>query len=90
MRTENTVTIPESSADADRGTVDLNEAARQLQLAIHDARVSFDCLGLDDLDRSHTFAITARTAIEAAEQILAASLTAGRVIEADMDHLAES
>ena len=28
--------------------VDLAEAARQLQQASHDARVAFDCIGLED------------------------------------------
>jgi hypothetical protein len=72
------------------GSVDLNEAARQLELAIHDARVSFDCTGLNDLDRAHTFAITARAAIDSAEGLLRAALTSRQVIQPDMDHLADS
>jgi hypothetical protein len=70
--------------------VDLNEAARQLELAIHDARVAFDCAGLGDLDRAHTFAITARVAIDSAEHLLRAALTARQVIEPDLEQLAES
>jgi hypothetical protein len=77
-------TIPASG----HGPVDLNEAARQLELAIHDARVSFDCAGLGNLDRAHTFAITARAAIDSAEHLLRAALTARQVIEPDMDQLA--
>jgi hypothetical protein len=70
------------------GRVDLTEAARQLELAIHDARVSFDCTGLGNLDRAHTFAITARAAIDSAEHLLRAALTARQVIEPDLEHLA--
>lgn len=70
--------------------VDLNEAARQLELAIHDARVAFDCAGLANLDRAHTFAITARAAIDSAEHILRAALTASAVIQPDLDRLAET
>jgi hypothetical protein len=79
------VTNPDSN-----GSVDLNEAARQLDLAIHDARVSFDCIGLANLERAHTFAITARAAIEAAEQMVRLSLTSKNVIQPDMDHLTEA
>jgi hypothetical protein len=84
--------ISQSLSDAipasGQGPVDLNEAARQLELAIHDARVSFDCAGLGNLDRAHTFAITARAAIDSAEHLLRAALTARQVIEPDMDQLA--
>ncbi|MDA8369014.1 MAG: hypothetical protein M0026_04005 [Nocardiopsaceae bacterium] len=45
----------------------LDEAARQLEAAIHDARVSFDCIALDELERAHTNAITARASVDAAE-----------------------
>jgi hypothetical protein len=48
----------------------LAEAARQLQQAAHDVRVAFDCIGLDELDRAHTHAITARAAVDAAENAL--------------------
>jgi hypothetical protein len=57
--------------------VDLGEAARQLQLAMHDARVAFDCMSLDELDRAHTYAITARAAIDAAENLLRTALAGG-------------
>ena len=49
--------------------IDLTEAARQLEQAAHDARVAFDCIGLDELDRAHTHAITARAAADAAENV---------------------
>ena len=81
-------TVPDGPPDAGQGTVDLNEAARQLELAIHDARVSFDCAGLGNLDRAHTFAVTARAAIDSAEYMLRAALTARQVIEPDMDRFA--
>ncbi|OLT26057.1 hypothetical protein BJF83_04060 [Nocardiopsis sp. CNR-923] len=48
----------------------LEEASRQLEAAIHDARVSFDCILLEELDRAHTNAITARAAVDAAEQAI--------------------
>jgi len=54
--------------------VDLGEAARQLQLAAHDARVAFDCMELGELDRAHTHAITTRAAADAAENLLRAAL----------------
>lgn len=66
------------------GVVDLGEAARQLELAIHDARVAFDCIALEDLDRAHTFVITARAATDAAENIVRASLGARTVIAPDI------
>jgi hypothetical protein len=68
--TEHFVSIPENGS----GPVDLSEAARQLELAIHDARVSFDCIALEDLDRAHISAITARAALDAAETLLRAAL----------------
>lgn len=52
----------------------LEEASRQLEAAIHDARVSFDCILLEELDRAHTNAITARAAVDAAENALRAEL----------------
>ena len=58
--------------------VDISEAARQLQLASHDARVAFDCMDLGDLDRAHIHAITARTAADAAETILRTALGEGQ------------
>ena len=50
--------------------VNLDEAARQLRLAIHDAQVAFDCVGLGEMDRAHTSAITARAALDAAELLI--------------------
>lgn len=58
--------------------VDLSEAARQLEQAAHDARVAFDCIGLDELDRAHTHAIMARTAADAAENALRIALGGAR------------
>jgi hypothetical protein len=57
--------------------VDMDEAGRQLELAIHDARVAFDCIQLGELDRAHINAITARTAADAAETLLRAALGEG-------------
>lgn len=63
-------TMPETGENG----VDLSEAARQLELAVHDAQVSYDCVGLGHLDRAHTHAITARAAIDSAETILRVAL----------------
>jgi len=53
----------------------LEQAARELQAAQHDARVAFDCIALGDLDRAHTHALTARVAVDAAVTALVAALT---------------
>jgi hypothetical protein len=66
-----------SMEDTGQRQVDLGEAARQLQQAAHDARVAFDCMGLGELDRAHTNAITARAAADAAENLLRAALADG-------------
>jgi hypothetical protein len=66
-----------SMPEASRNDIDLGEAARQLELAIHDAQVAYDCMALGNLDRAHTYAITARTAADAAETILRAALSPG-------------
>lgn len=52
----------------------LQEAMRELEAAIHDARVAFDCIGLGEIDRAHTSAVTARIAIDAAVTALQAVL----------------
>lgn len=52
----------------------LDEAARELQAAQHDAQVAFDCIALGDVDRAHTHALTARVAADAAVTALAAAL----------------
>jgi hypothetical protein len=52
----------------------LQEASRELEAAIHDARVAFDCIGLGEIDRAHTSAVTARTAIDAAVTAVQAAL----------------
>ena len=58
---------------AGQGAV-LEEATRELEAAIHDARVAFDCIGLGELDRAHTSAVTARIAIDAAVTAVQAAL----------------
>jgi hypothetical protein len=54
--------IPNGASEASL----LQEAARELEAAIHDARVAFGCIGLGEIDRAHTSAVTARIAIDAA------------------------
>jgi hypothetical protein len=66
-----------SMPEASQSDIDLGEAARQLELAIHDAQVAYDCMALGNVDRAHTYAITARTAADAAETILRAALSLG-------------
>jgi hypothetical protein len=63
-----------STPEASPSDVDLGEAARQLELAVHDAQVAYDCVALGNLDLAHTHAITARAAADAAETILRAAL----------------
>jgi hypothetical protein len=65
-----------SMPDTSENGIDLGEAARQLELAVHDAQVAYDCMGLGDLDRAHTYAITGRAAVDAAETILRTALGA--------------
>jgi hypothetical protein len=65
-----------TSGPAERSGIDMGEAARQLELAVHDAQVAYDCLGLGNVDRAHTYAITARAAVDAAENVLRAALNA--------------
>ncbi|XVQ12597.1 hypothetical protein ACQP1W_08585 [Spirillospora sp. CA-255316] len=52
----------------------LEEAARQLKMAVHDAQVAFDCVGLGDLERAQEHSLTARTASDAALTALARAL----------------
>ncbi|RAY14382.1 hypothetical protein DPM19_15590 [Actinomadura craniellae] len=54
--------------------MNLEEAARQLKMAVHDAQVAFDCIGLGELDRAQEHAITARAAVDAAEMGLRQAL----------------
>jgi hypothetical protein len=59
----------------EQNSLALDQAARELQAAQHDARVAFDCIALGDLDRAHTHALTARVAVDAAVTALVAALT---------------
>jgi hypothetical protein len=63
-----------SISEASTSGVDIGEAARQLELAGHDAQVAFDCINLGELDRAHTHTLTARAAADAAETILRTAL----------------
>ena len=65
-----------SISEIGHGSIDLDEAARQLQLAAHDAQVGYDCISLGDLDSAHTNAITARAEADGAENVLRAVLEA--------------
>lgn len=61
----------------------LDEAGRQLELAIHDSRVAFDCIALEELERAHTNTITARAAVDAAEYALRVELERRKADEAE-------
>lgn len=63
-----------SMSTGDEQAISLDEASRQLELAVHDAQVAYDCIALGNLDRAHTNAITARAATDAAETLLRAVL----------------
>jgi hypothetical protein len=56
------------------GSPVLEQAARELQAAQHDAQVAYDCIALGDLDRAHTHALTARVELDAAVTALTAGL----------------
>jgi hypothetical protein len=65
---------PEQLISDAHQAVDVDEASRQLELAAHDVAVASSCIGLGDLDRAHTSVITARAAVDAAENILRVAL----------------
>ena len=69
-----------SISAAASNSVDVTEASRQLEQAMHDARVAFDCIGLGELDRAHTHSITARAAVDAAVNVLRAALASGATV----------
>jgi hypothetical protein len=72
----NVSSIPEQGISPEHlhDTVDIDEARRQLEMAAHDVAVASSCIGLGDLDRAHTSVITARAAVDAAENILRVAL----------------
>jgi hypothetical protein len=69
-----------SSTQQTGGHIDFAEAARQLEMAAHDARVAASCIGLGDLDGAHTHAILSRAAADGALNLLQAALTSGETI----------
>ncbi|MFD0685060.1 hypothetical protein [Actinomadura fibrosa] len=52
----------------------LEEAARQLKMAGHDAQVAFDCVGLGEIERAVEHAVTLRAAADAAMVALSRAL----------------
>ena len=75
-----------SMPTGDEQAISLDEASRQLELAVHDAQVAYDCIALGNLDRAHTNAITARAAADAAETLLRSACSARRrVASSDPD-----
>jgi hypothetical protein len=69
--------------DSEGGSPLLEEAARELEATTHDAQVAFDCIGLGELDRAHTSAVTARAAADAAVTALQAALAEASARQAD-------
>ncbi|HEV2260119.1 MAG TPA: hypothetical protein VGS06_43990 [Streptosporangiaceae bacterium] len=67
-----------TNPETEQNSPALDQAARELQAAQHDARVAFDCIALGDLDRAHTHALIARVAVDAAVTALVAALTEAR------------
>ena len=67
-----------TNSETEQNSPALDQAARELQAAQHDARVAFDCIALGDLDRAHTHALTARVEVDAAVTALVAALTEAR------------
>ena len=76
--------------DSEGGSPLLAEATRELEAAIHDARVAFDCIGLGEIDRAHTSAVTARTAIDAAVTAVQAALDHGASQQAGQSAASEA
>jgi len=74
-----------SISEFGHGNIDLDEAARQLEQAAHDAQVAYDSLRLGDLDWAHTNAVTARAEADAAENVLRALLGAAENTAEDGD-----
>ena len=64
-----------TNSETEQNSPVLDQAARELQAAQHDARVAFDCIALGDLDRAHTHALTARVEVDAAVTAIVAALT---------------
>ena len=64
-----------TEAETENSNPALEEAARELQAASHDAQVAYDCIALGDIDRAHTHALTAKVAAEAAMTALAAAMS---------------
>src|ERR1700749_45879 len=65
-----TMMIPDGMGDGPM----LQEAGGELGGAIPVARVASDCIALGEIDRAHTSAVTARTAIDAAVTAVQAAL----------------
>jgi hypothetical protein len=72
-----------SISEMGQGSIDLDEAARQLAQAAHDAQVAYDSLSFGDFEWAHTNAVTARAEADAAENVLRAVLGATKNIAED-------
>ncbi len=66
-----------SISETGRSSIDLAEAAQQLEQAAHDAQVAYDCISLGNLDWALTSAIIACAETAAAENVLRAALGRG-------------
>jgi len=63
-----------SLSEAGRSSIDLDDAARQLEQAALDAQVAYDCISLGNLERAHINAIIACAEAAAADNVLRAVL----------------
>jgi hypothetical protein len=69
-----------NSHETGAGRIDIEEAARQLEMAAHEARVAATCIALGDIDNAHTHAILARAAAEGAQNLLQVAVDAGLIV----------
>jgi hypothetical protein len=69
-----------SSHETGARQIDVGEAARQLEMAAHEARVAATCIGLGEIDDAHTHAILARAAADGAQNLLQVAVDAGLLV----------
>lgn len=69
-----------SSHETGARQIDVEEAARQLEMAAHEARVAATCIWLGDIDDAHTHAILARAAADGAQNLLQVAVASGLVV----------
>ncbi|WP_242614107.1 hypothetical protein [Actinomadura roseirufa] len=63
----------------------IDEVVRQVRMAVHDAQVAFDCVGLGEMERARDCMITAKAALDAAETVLQHGLARFALIDLARD-----